>query len=119
MNLFKAFESRVSDAFGGAPQGYVAPISFRRLAKSAAKQMEAETLIIDGVDTAPALYTVLVSPSDDIAMRPLYPQLTQAHKHPSLDMSIPNRYTENIPNRYIIEGDCRCLCHWRYSFKEI
>lgn len=77
MNLFKAFESRVSDAFGGAPQGYVAPISFRRLAKSAAKQMEAETLIIDGVDTAPALYTVLVSPSDDIAMRPLYPQLTQ------------------------------------------
>ena len=77
MNLFKAFESRVSDAFGGAPQGYVSPISFRRLAKSAAKQMEAETLIIDGVDTAPALYTVLVSPSDDLAMRPLYPQLTK------------------------------------------
>lgn len=77
MNLFKAFESRVSGAFGDAPQGHVSPLPFRKLAKSAAKQMEAETFVVDGVDTAPALYTVLVSPADDVALRPHYPQLTQ------------------------------------------
>ena len=77
MNLIKSFESRVAEVLGAAPQGYTAPFSFRKLARAAARQMEAETLIIDGVDTAPALYTVLVSPSDDIAMRPLYGKLSK------------------------------------------
>lgn len=75
MNFLKTFESRVSDAFGSAPQGYTAPFSFKRLAKRAAREMEAETFIIDGVETAPALYTILVSSVDDAAMRLLYPQL--------------------------------------------
>ena len=77
MNLIRNFENRVSEAFGSAPQGYTAPFSFKRLARQAAKQMEAETFVIDGVDTAPALYTVLVSGIDDVAMRPLYPRITQ------------------------------------------
>ena len=77
MNLIRNFENRVSEAFGSAPQGYTAPFSFKRLARQAAKQMEAETFVIDGVDTAPALYTVLVSGTDDVAMRPLYPRITQ------------------------------------------
>lgn len=77
MNFIRTFESRVSDAFGAAPQGYTAPFSFKRLAKLVAKELEAETYVIDGVDTAPALYTVLVSSVDDTAMRLLYPQLTQ------------------------------------------
>ena len=77
MNLLRTFESRVSDAFGGAPQGYTAPFSFRKLAKKAARELEAETYEIDGIDTAPALYTILVSSADDVAMRPLYAQLTQ------------------------------------------
>lgn len=76
MNLLKTFESRISDAFGAAPDGYTAPFSFKKLAKRAAREMENETYEIDGVDTAPALYTLLVSPDDDAAMRPLYPQLT-------------------------------------------
>lgn len=75
MNILKTFESRVSDAFGSAPQGYTAPFSFKRLAKRAAREMEAETFIIDDVETAPALYTILVSSADDAAMRLLYPQL--------------------------------------------
>ena len=77
MNLIRNFENRVSEAFGSAPHGYTAPFSFKRLARQAAKQMEAETFVVDGVDTAPALYTVLVSPADDIAMRPLYARITQ------------------------------------------
>lgn len=75
MNIFKTFENRVSDAFGSAPQGYTAPFSFKRLARQAVREMEAETFIIDGVETAPALYTILVSSGDDAAMRLLYPQL--------------------------------------------
>ncbi len=77
MNLIRNFENRVSEAFGSAPQGYTAPFSFKRLARQAAKQMETETFVIDGVDTAPALYTILVSGIDDVAMRPLYPRITQ------------------------------------------
>ena len=77
MNMFKAFESRVAEAFGASQQGYTAPFSFRKLAKRAAKEMEQETYVVDGVDTAPALITILVSADDDSIMRSLYPQLTE------------------------------------------
>lgn len=76
MNLLKTFESRVSAVFDAAPEGYDAPFSFKKLAKQAAREMEAETYEIDGVDTAPALYTVLVSSEDDASMRSLYARLT-------------------------------------------
>lgn len=76
MNLLKTFESRVGDAFGAAPQGYTQPFSFKKLAKRATREMENETFEIDGINTAPALYTILVSAADDAAMRPLYAQLT-------------------------------------------
>lgn len=76
MNVIKTFEQRMNDAFGAAPQGYSAPISFRKLAKRAAREMEAETFVVNGINTAPALYTILVSSTDDAAMRALYPQIT-------------------------------------------
>lgn len=76
MNLLKTFEGRISDAFGASPEGYTAPFSFKKLARRTAREMENETFEIDGVDTAPALYTLLVSPQDDATMRPLYPQIT-------------------------------------------
>ncbi|WP_303132429.1 DUF3662 and FHA domain-containing protein [uncultured Olsenella sp.] len=76
MNLLRTFESRVSDAFGAGASGKPAPFSFKKLAKRAARAMEAETFRIDGVDTAPALYTILVAPADDAVMRPLYRELT-------------------------------------------
>ena len=76
VNFLNVFEERVGSIFGAAPQGFTAPFSFKKLAKKAAHEMENETFVINGVDTAPALYTILVSPDDDAAMRPLYPQLT-------------------------------------------
>ena len=76
MSFLSDFEGRISSVFGAAPQGYTEPFSFKRLAKQAAREMESETYEIDGVDTAPALYTVLVSATDDALMRPLYEQIT-------------------------------------------
>jgi hypothetical protein len=75
MNMFKAFESRVASVFGASKQGATAPFSFKKLAKRAARELEQETYIIDGVNTAPALITILVSPQDDAAMRPVYGKL--------------------------------------------
>lgn len=62
-----------------APRPRVSPprFSFKKLAKKAAREIEAETYVINGVDTAPALYTILVSSEDDLAMRPLYAQITK------------------------------------------
>ncbi|MGI6230631.1 MAG: FhaA domain-containing protein [Tractidigestivibacter sp.] len=76
MSFLSDFEDRISSVFDSAPQGYTAPFSFKKLAKRAAREMENETYEIDGVDTAPALYTVLVSSEDDALMRPLYEQIT-------------------------------------------
>lgn len=76
MSFLSDFEARIGSVFGAAPQGYTEPFSFKKLAKRAAREMESETYEIDGVDTAPALYTVLVSASDDSLMRPLYEQIT-------------------------------------------
>ena len=76
MSFLSDFEGRISSVFGAAPQGYTEPFSFKKLAKRAAREMENETYEIDGVETAPALYTVLVSASDDSLMRPLYEQIT-------------------------------------------
>lgn len=76
MNFLNVFEQRVGSLFGATAQGATAPFSFKKLAKKAAREMEAETFVVNGVDTAPALYTILVSSDDDLVMRPLYPQLT-------------------------------------------
>ncbi len=77
MNFLNVFEQRVGGLFGATTQGVTAPFSFKKLAKKAAREMEAETFVINGVDTAPALYTILISSEDDITMRPLYAQLTK------------------------------------------
>ncbi len=76
MNFFNVFEDRIASVFGTSPQGYTEPFSFKKLAKRAAKEMEKETYVINGVDTAPGLYTILVSSANDAVMRPLYGALT-------------------------------------------
>lgn len=90
MNVLNMFEDRVGAIFGTSRQGYTAPFSFKKLAKQAAREMEAETFVVNGVNTAPGLYTILVSKDDDLVMRPLYAQITsetsqfiqaQAQKH--------------------------------------
>ena len=68
----KIFEDRVSGVFGAAR----APFSFKKLAKQAAHEMEDQTLVVNGVDTAPALYTILISSADDAMLAQYYPQLT-------------------------------------------
>ena len=73
MNFLSIFESRVSDIFGAAR----APFSFKKLAKQAAHEMEDQTLVVNGVNTAPALYTVLVANDDDPLLAPYYPQLSR------------------------------------------
>lgn len=75
MNVFKVFEDRIDSIFESAVYGGRAPLSFKKLAKSAVKEMESETFVVDGVDTAPALFTVLISPEDDAAMRRVYPDV--------------------------------------------
>ena len=77
MNLIKTFEDRMNSVFGAGATGVTSPFSLRRLAKRAAKEMEAETFDIDGIATAPALYTILVSEQDDANIRSLYLRLIQ------------------------------------------
>ena len=76
MNFLNVFEERISGLFGDSAQA-AAPFSFKKLAKKASSELEKETYVINGVDTAPALFTVLISADDDAAMRPLYASLTQ------------------------------------------
>ncbi|MDO4796864.1 MAG: DUF3662 and FHA domain-containing protein [Coriobacteriales bacterium] len=76
MNVLTIFEQRVSAIFMEGAPGQRVPFSFKRLAKRAVREMEDETFVIDGVDTAPALFTILVSAKDDAVMRPLYISLT-------------------------------------------
>ena len=71
MNFLSIFEDRISGIFGAAQ----APFSFKKLAKQAAREMEDQTLVINGVNTAPALYSVLIAADDDPLLAPYYPQL--------------------------------------------
>ena len=77
MSFINEFEERIGSIFGEAPGGYTEPISFKKLAKQAAREMDREVLVAHGVETAPALYTILVSAADDQLMRPFYPQITE------------------------------------------
>lgn len=77
VNLIKTFEQRMNSVFGAGQQGIRAPFSIRKLAKHAAREMEAQTYEIDGINTAPALYTILVSSGDDVIMRSLYGKFAQ------------------------------------------
>ncbi|MDO4536576.1 MAG: DUF3662 and FHA domain-containing protein [Coriobacteriales bacterium] len=76
MNVLTIFDQRINAIFEEGSPGVQPPFSFRRLAKRAVREMEDETFVIDGVDTAPALYTVLVSQLDDSLMRHMYVRIT-------------------------------------------
>lgn len=73
MNFLNIFEDHVAGIFGATR----APFSFKKLAKQAAREMEDQTLVINGVNTAPALYTILIANEDDPLMAPFYPQLSR------------------------------------------
>ena len=73
VNFLSTFEDHVAGIFGAAR----APFSFKKLARQAAHEMEDQTLVVNGVNTAPALYTILIANEDDPLMAPYYPQLTR------------------------------------------
>lgn len=76
MKFFKVFESRVAQVFGSSAAA-ASPISAKKLAREATAQMEKETYIMQGKEVAPALYTVLVSPSAERSIAPLSKSLSQ------------------------------------------
>lgn len=73
MNFLNTFEDHVAGIFGAAS----APFSFKKLARQAAHEMEDQTLVINGTNTAPALYTILIANEDDPLMAPYYTQLSR------------------------------------------
>ncbi len=73
MKFLNTFEDHVAGILGAAR----APFSFKKLAKQAAREMEDQTLVVNGVNTAPALYTILIANDDDPLMAPYYPQLSR------------------------------------------
>ena len=73
VNFLSTFEDHVAGIFGAARS----PFSFKKLARQAAHEMEDQTLVVNGVNTAPALYTILIANEDDPLMAPYYPQLTR------------------------------------------
>ena len=73
MNFLNIFEDHVAGIFGATR----APFSFKKLAKQAARDMEDQTLVINGVNTAPALYTILIATDDDPMLAPFYPELSR------------------------------------------
>ncbi|MZJ61795.1 DUF3662 domain-containing protein, partial [Collinsella aerofaciens] len=73
MNFLNIFEDHVAGIFGATR----APFSFKKLAKQAARDMEDQTLVINGVNTAPALFTILIAADDDPMLAPFYPELSR------------------------------------------
>jgi len=73
VNFLNIFEDHVAGIFGATR----APFSFKKLAKQAARDMEDQTLVINGVNTAPALYTILIATDDDPMLAPFYPELSR------------------------------------------
>ncbi|MBS5450025.1 MAG: DUF3662 domain-containing protein [Coriobacteriia bacterium] len=74
MSFFDILEGRMQQLFEG--NRMLAPLPFKKLAKSAVHEMKRNAVKIDGRHLAPTLYTVLVNPGDDQAMAALYQDVT-------------------------------------------
>ncbi len=74
MGLFDIFEERMQQIFehGNA----MAPFPFKKLAKTAVREMKSCSAKLDGRVVAPTLYTILVNPADDAVIGALYQQVT-------------------------------------------
>ena len=74
MSFFDILESRMQQLFEG--NRMLAPLPFKKLAKSAVREMKRSSVKIDGRHLAPTLFTILVNEADDQAMAPLYQEVT-------------------------------------------
>ncbi len=75
MNVFDAFEDKVSHLFGDVNNAQMLPVSFKKIAQTAVRKMKDNIIEVDGTPVAPVLYTILVSSGDDATMRSSYSAL--------------------------------------------
>lgn len=75
MNVYALFEERTNDVFRQTMSGKRVPIKAKRLGKSLVRAMRRGIFKMGDAETAPALYTVLISPTDEEAMRRALPRL--------------------------------------------
>lgn len=107
MNLFDIFEGRMQQVFERG--NTMAPFPFKKLAKTAVREMKSCSAKLDGRQVAPTLYTILVSPSDDALIGPLYQQVTDelvdflAHEAQNAGLAL----TANPTVRFIPVGDIK------------
>lgn len=107
MNLFDIFEGRMQQIFERG--NTMAPFPFKKLAKTAVREMKSCSAKLDGRQVAPTLYTILVSPSDDVLIGPLYQQVTDelvdflAHEAQNAGLAL----TANPTVRFIPVGDIK------------
>ena len=107
MNLFDIFEGRMQQIFERG--NTMAPFPFKKLAKTAVREMKSCSAKLDGRQVAPTLYTILVSPSDDALIGPLYQQVTDelvdflAHEAQNAGLAL----TANPTVRFIPVGDIK------------
>ena len=107
MNLFDILEGRMQQIFERG--NTMAPFPFKKLAKTAVREMKSCSAKLDGRQVAPTLYTILVSPSDDALIGPLYQQVTDelvdflAHEAQNAGLAL----TANPTVRFIPVGDIK------------
>ena len=107
MNLFDIFEGRMQQIFERG--NTMAPFPFKKLAKTAVREMKSCSAKLDGRQVAPTLYTILVNPSDDALIGPLYQQVTDelvdflAHEAQNAGLAL----TANPTVRFIPVGDIK------------
>ena len=107
MNLFDIFEGRMQQIFERG--NTMAPFPFKKLAKTAVREMKSCSAKLDGRQVAPTLYTILVSPSDDVLIGPLYQKVTDelvdflAHEAQNAGLAL----TANPTVRFIPVGDIK------------
>ena len=107
MNLFDIFEGRMQQIFERG--NTMAPFPFKKLAKTAVREMKSCSAKLDGRQVAPTLYTILVCPSDDALIGPLYQQVTDelvdflAHEAQNAGLAL----TANPTVRFIPVGDIK------------
>ena len=107
MNLFDIFEGRMQQIFERG--NTMAPFPVKKLAKTAVRKMKSCSAKLDGRQVAPTLYTILVSPSDDALIGPLYQQVTDelvdflAHEAQNAGLAL----TANPTVRFIPVGDIK------------
>lgn len=81
MKLLNSFEQKMTSILEGGSRYATASskpaLSFKKLAQALIKEMKRETMVVDGQDIAPSLYTILVSSQDNALMSRYYPELSK------------------------------------------